>query len=114
MVIPKKRAAILNALRDPGSAQFANERLSVGGYACGRLNAKNGMGGYTGFQRYASSEGDYLMEDSTASVRGVTSTAELIEALDWKIQFMKTKGRVPTEREEQQAIFEARWTRVCG
>lgn len=116
MVIPKKRAAVLGALRDPGSAQFANEKLANGGYfVCGRVNAKNGMGGYTGFQRYASSETDYFIEGSSASSteRGA-STKEAIEGLDWEIQFMKTRGRVPTDQERLQAAFEKRWSKVCG
>lgn len=114
MVIPKKRAAVMGALRDPASAQFKDERVSAAGYACGRVNAKNGMGGYTGFQRYASTEIDFVMEDSTGPSFKEVPTAELIERLDWKIQFMKTKGREPTEKEEQQSAFELRWLKVCG
>lgn len=114
VVIPGKRTAVLNALRDSSSAQFKNEKLKRTGYVCGEVNAKNGMGGYTGFKRYASSETDYLLGDSLTAAPRRASTEEIMQGLDWKIDFMKSNGRVPTEDEERQAAFESRWTRVCG
>lgn len=53
--IVKSRDAIRSRLRDPGSADFRNERFYSGGAApvvCGEVNSKNGFGGYSGFQRY--------------------------------------------------------------
>lgn len=42
---------VRNSLTDPASAQFKD--VVVGNYyVCGRVNAKNRMGGYTGFQRF--------------------------------------------------------------
>lgn len=64
LVWPQKREALLQSLRDPSSAQFREERLRRTGYLCGQVNAKNGMGGYTGFRRYASNERDHVVEDS--------------------------------------------------
>lgn len=47
------------SLRDPGSAKYedvAAYRVSSGGFVfCGRINAKNGFGGYTGFERFIAS-----------------------------------------------------------
>ena len=47
------------SLRDPGSAKYedvAAHRVSSGGYVfCGKINAKNGFGGYTGFERFIAS-----------------------------------------------------------
>ena len=67
VVWPQKREMLLQSLRDPSSAQFREERVRLTGYLCGQVNAKNGMGGYTGFRRFASNEQDYLLEDSLSS-----------------------------------------------
>lgn len=45
-------AAVRSKLKDPGSAQFQNQRVSTKGAACGEVNSKNSFGGYTGFTRY--------------------------------------------------------------
>ena len=57
------KAAVLNELTDPGSAQFKNLRLIEKGpegkpVLCGEVNAKNKMGGYVGFTRFAAQQGD--------------------------------------------------------
>jgi len=47
------------SLRDPGSAKYQDvsaHRVASGGFVfCGRVNAKNGFGGYTGFERFIAS-----------------------------------------------------------
>lgn len=52
------RQVVLDALRDPVSAEFRSVRRSwsPSGSAtfCGEVNARNGFGGYTGFQRFIS------------------------------------------------------------
>lgn len=41
-------------LKDPASAEFRDIRKSKNGkYICGEVNAKNSMGGYTGYQGFA-------------------------------------------------------------
>lgn len=48
-------AGVKNTLSDPESAQFRNEHIVRNGDAlvlCGEVNAKNQMGGYTGFVRF--------------------------------------------------------------
>lgn len=58
------RNAVKEKLSDPGSAQFRNDRITEaepgikakgGFYVCGEVNAKNRMGGYTGFTQYVAS-----------------------------------------------------------
>lgn len=51
--------AVKQQLKDPDSAQFQN----VKGY-CGEVNSKNSYGGYVGFKRYISIDGEVLLEDS--------------------------------------------------
>lgn len=48
----KGRAAVLDLLKDPGSAQFRKTYVN-GQYFCGEVNAKNSYGGYVGFRRFA-------------------------------------------------------------
>lgn len=53
--------AVEQKLRDPSSAEYRNEKLgSYQGVSviCGEVNAKNGFGGMTGFERYVSNGGD--------------------------------------------------------
>lgn len=55
----KAKNAILAVLKDPGSAQFQDLRgADMGGnYSlCGKVNAKNAMGGYTGFKDFCWTE----------------------------------------------------------
>ena len=54
-------SAVEARLRDPSSAEYRNEHL--GNYkgaqvVCGEVNAKNGFGGMTGFERYVSNGGE--------------------------------------------------------
>lgn len=47
-LIKQAEAAVVAELRDPGSAQFADERVLPSGAVCGTYNARNGYGGYAG------------------------------------------------------------------
>ncbi|MDR1074829.1 MAG: class II D-tagatose-bisphosphate aldolase, non-catalytic subunit [Xanthomonadaceae bacterium] len=55
-----------NELKDPDSAQFrdvrANYTEEFGVVACGRVNAKNQLGGYTGFRRFVSGGQSVILE----------------------------------------------------
>jgi len=46
------KAAILANLKDPDSAKFKGLFTARDTFLCGEVNAKNSMGGYTGFQRF--------------------------------------------------------------
>ena len=58
--------AVRRELKDPDSAQFkdvrANYTEEFGVVACGRVNAKNEFGGYTGFRRFVSSGKTVILE----------------------------------------------------
>lgn len=59
-VSPQQRAVIETVkaqLKDPDSAQFKGVKETSPGYWCGWVNAKNGFGGYTGFQPFSDSGG---------------------------------------------------------
>lgn len=58
-LVGELRKPVLAQLSDPGSALFADERYVgnwtvSGGYLCGRINAKNKMGGYVGYRWFES------------------------------------------------------------
>ncbi len=58
--------AVRASLKDPDSAQFRDVRTNYteefGVVACGRVNAKNDLGGYTGFRRFISSGQSVILE----------------------------------------------------
>ncbi|HDS1136302.1 TPA: hypothetical protein QDZ75_000286 [Stenotrophomonas maltophilia] len=58
--------AVRRELKDPDAAQFrdvrANYTEEFGVAACGRVNAKNEFGGYTGFRRFVSSGKSVILE----------------------------------------------------
>lgn len=54
--------AVKDVLKDPESAQFRNEHVRIDyrgalPILCGEVNARNSMGGYTGFQRFTVQRG---------------------------------------------------------
>ena len=54
-LITSAKAAVTKKLNDPSSAQFADIRLvKINGqeFVCGRINARNRMGGYDGFKPF--------------------------------------------------------------
>lgn len=46
------REAVKAKLKDPGSAEFRNEKQVRHGVFCGEVNGKNSLGGYSGFQPF--------------------------------------------------------------
>lgn len=58
--------AVRASLKDPDSAQFkdvyANYTVEFGVVACGQVNAKNSLGGYTGFKRFVSGGKSVIFE----------------------------------------------------
>lgn len=60
-LVHQHRKSVLAELKDPDSAKFRSEKLlnrdglTVDGTTlCGEVNAKNEMGGYTGYKKFAS------------------------------------------------------------
>ena len=43
---------VARSMRDPTSAQFRNMMVFASGAVCGEVNAKNGFGGYVGFDPF--------------------------------------------------------------
>jgi hypothetical protein len=52
--LAEAKAAVVKRLKDPDSARFSDLVKTGGGYiVCGKVNAKNGFGGYTGAKSFA-------------------------------------------------------------
>ena len=64
-IVAAKRA-VRASLKDPDSAQFkdvyANYTEEYSVVACGRVNSKNSLGGYTGFKRFVSAGKSVIIE----------------------------------------------------
>lgn len=63
------KRTVLNALKDPDSARFKNLKTSRDLYFCGEVNAKNSLGGYTGFSRFIVMLSTVTLDDGSASFR---------------------------------------------
>lgn len=62
--IKTAKDAVLRVLKDPGSAQFQDINSSVvqgDQTVCGKVNAKNAMGGYVGFKMFCWTKKNGLM-----------------------------------------------------
>lgn len=114
-VLPELRQPVIQALKDPDSAQFRNERR-VGRYLCGEVNAKNSLGGYVGFKRYMTSGADLHIEDHGVLARSTQerSTEAIIKDLDVKIDLLRQLKREPTKDELEAALFEQAWKTGCA
>ncbi|CAG1021994.1 hypothetical protein MTYM_01408 [Methylococcales bacterium] len=67
------RNPILETLIDPMSAQFRNEKIGFdNSIVCGEINAKNSLGGYTGFKVYMSDGHDFLMKGEDFNRWGIS------------------------------------------
>lgn len=57
--IARTQEAVKNKMRDPGSVRFRNTRFHIfqdnSPMVCGEVNARNGFGGATGYQRFIAS-----------------------------------------------------------
>lgn len=66
-VVPRAKRAVARELKDPDSAQFKDVGYAfsekTGNVAYGWVNSKNGLGGYTGFQRFVANETTVLLEE---------------------------------------------------
>lgn len=65
--ISEGKRQIQAVLKDPSSADFRNVRFYSGGgipVTCGEVNAKNGFGGYTGFERFVAAGSQIAVTES--------------------------------------------------
>lgn len=78
----EERAAkeqVLNALKDPASAQWKEVDVIASNLVCGQVNAKNGMGGYGGFTNFMVRDGTLYLGDPDDSA-GISRCCSVIKA----------------------------------
>lgn len=84
-IINELRKPVLERLNDPDSAQFRNEWLLFGwsswspdaNVLCGEVNAKNRMGGYTGYVKFSSNSGiDVNIGDDSIGLMMINTTCK--------------------------------------
>lgn len=70
--ITAAQQSVKEALLDPASARFRYVRAvgsGTSGFVCGEVNAKNRVGGYTGFRRFIVTSNEAAIEDGSSSQR---------------------------------------------
>lgn len=93
--------AVRRSLKDPDSAKFEDEAALVfpgQGLVCmGKVNAKNGFGGYTGFQGYTYSRGVGVFMDGDPSPGTLTVLQECTKAISDRADYAvrQTTGATP-------------------
>lgn len=111
--IPRQRAGVLGALKDPSSANFRNERLRAG-FVCGEVNARNSQGGYVGFKRYLSTATRYALEEhGSKGWLAQGDEGEIVRRIERTTKFLREQGRNPTAEENNQAEFDHLWANYC-
>lgn len=113
-VWPELRKPMLNALKDPESAQFRNQ--FVGRQAlCGEVNARNSMGGYTGYARFIATGQRFVIEHGGMSswTNKSDDVKALMAALDKELELMRTLNRKPSNEELNTALFKDLWRERC-
>jgi len=77
--------SIAQHMRDPSSLQFKEERLysRLGEtLICGKLNAKNGFGGYDGFRQFVATTKLFAVADGPEDPHFKSTTKEYCRDLD--------------------------------
>lgn len=136
IVFPKHRATLKNILKDPGSAQFKGEFISSMGWYCGEVNSKNGLGGYTGYERFISSKDETHLESQWFVGAGPEPfnqahkriIAELDERTNIAIKAneLNSAGKIDEAKKLRQSstesnirssvikkFFQEKWSQVC-
>lgn len=84
-IVNELRKPVLERLSDPDSAKFRNEWLLFGwsewsvkgNILCGEVNAKNRMGGYTGYVKFSSNSGiDVNIGDDAIGLMLINTTCK--------------------------------------
>ena len=124
------RAQINNAVKDPGSTEFKNEKTSPNGIYCAEVNSKNSFGAFVGFQRVVvgrfGEENYTLLERDGLKSDGGGGTLVLLE-----LNIATTQAKINARRElavgdkdtlsEQEyqeialrKVFEEEWSEKCS
>lgn len=125
------REKLVRTLKDPDSAKFRDDKMNGLAALCGEVNAKNSMGGYTGFSRFVVTlnrvliDGDPPIDVWDGGEVGSSAATELVQI--WTA-FLKEANDAPetigarvrrmseSEREAvvRKRYFQSVWASNCG
>lgn len=120
----KQRAKMVRALKDPDSAKFRDEILHRDAL-CGEVNAKNSVGGYTGYRRFVAGslffviQGEPVQFDEVVGEAEVNRQTEIINSLQLAkkavyVSALDSGDDLPSTEELHLAEFAALWGEFCG
>ena len=84
-LIEEAKANVVDRLKDPNSAQFKDlaiyetEKGVI--IVCGKVNAKNSMGGYTGFKTFTYRDGNAGIVDVSGDAAGGVAFAKALSSV---------------------------------
>ena len=125
----QKREFVTQQMRDPGTVQFKDEKLTKQGWLCGQVNSKNAFGAYVGFKRFAARNHDdaWIEGVGYAGKPGADSADRTFEAMDVQIrvlgEILEAKKANPGFLNPSDAqiksmveaeLFEDRWKKHCA
>ncbi len=109
----KQRAKMVRELKDPDSAKFRDEKLSRDAL-CGEVNAKNSMGGYTGYKRFIADSLFFVIEDEDVHFYPATDPGEVMRQMDVRIITKRAVSRQGQASDElRRSEFEMLWREFC-
>lgn len=118
VTVPKLRVGLERSLKDPASAIYEDLVIGSSGTAlCGRVNAKNGYGAFTGFMRFISTPDRHAEEGTALASWGEQTTDEVVEDLDVAVKFLlRTPGasREDAVAHAKLVRFDQLWARHCA
>lgn len=97
-VIEAAKAIVEYTLIDPGSAQYRNLLATAAGSVCGEVNAKNQLGGYTGFQPFIVDSEGVEFDPSLTQYKCVEYPLEEVSLLAAAHELGCASGGEPAER----------------
>lgn len=88
--VDRLQQVVAEMMRDPEATRF--RRVYVwNGALCGELNAKNGMGGYVGYQNFVYTNGKLTLEPSSAYSSDLEKLSQQMEA---KLDFSRLRSQM--------------------
>lgn len=128
-VLPRAQQQLANRLNDPSSAQFRSDFIVDENWYCGEVNAKNGMGGYSGFKRFVSGRTSAVVYLEGVGMLGKETTEEIMLVLDKETAYLKAlnslkaaspelkftlESQIRRQEQARSEVFEDHWKAICN
>jgi hypothetical protein len=84
-IVSEVERTVADQLKDPDSVEFRDVKLSDTGDVCGRYNAKNNYGAYTGYRRFMGFKGADGRIDADLEPEEPTNSAFNTDHQAWEV-----------------------------